>query len=238
MNRTTAIIALPAAAVLVACAPVAAADVTDLFGGENESAFGSGLLWGLTAGGVGLAALAGLAYYLGVGGLRHIDKNNVLEHPLREQLLTLLRQEPGLHLRELASRHDTAVTNTQWHLRKLEMANLVKTQKVQGRRLYYPTEGGVQAKERALQNAALRNPNAVRVLEFLMATPGSNQRSMADALKMNPGTIRWHLRRLETAGLLRAVPDGAQIRYYVTDLPEETLASLSVSPSSVSTEQS
>ncbi|MGB0651690.1 MAG: winged helix-turn-helix transcriptional regulator [Thermoplasmatota archaeon] len=226
MTRPT--LALAAAAFLAVAAPTAAQTETadDLLGDDGGSAFDSGLAWGLTAGGVGLVALAGVAYYLGIGGLRHVDRHNVLEHPLREQLMQCLKVEPGLHLRELANRYETAVTNTQWHLRKLEMAGLVKTQKVQGRRLYYPTEGGVQARERALQNAALRNPNAVKVLEFLMASPGSNQRTMAEALKINPGTIRWHLRRLESSGLLRSMPDGSQIRYFLRDVPEEILAGL------------
>lgn len=216
MKRTIAIITLPVAAVLVASAPVAAADITDLFGDENDSVFGSGLLWGLTAGSVGLAALAGLAYYLGVGGLRHIDKDNVLEHPLREQLLAVLREEPGLHLRELASRHDTAVTNTQWHLRKLEMAGLVRTQKVAGRRLYYPTAGGVSTRQEALQNAATSNSNAAAIYEFIQYAAGCNQRTLADELGMNPGTVRWHLRKLEEASLIRSVPEGSQTKYYST----------------------
>jgi len=181
---------------------------------SSEPDWDQGLVWGLGAGGLGLAAVAGLLYYLGVGGLRHIDKHNVLEHPLRRSLLDAVEGSPGVHLRELASRHDTAVTNTQWHLRKLEMAGLVKTEKVQGRRLYYPTRGGVAAKEEALQNAAVQNPNAQRLLEFIQANPGSNQRRLADSLSMNPGTVRWHLRKMDGAGLVRCIQDGAQTCYF------------------------
>jgi len=173
-----------------------------------------GLIWGLAGGGLGLVVLAGAAYFLGVGGLRHVDRHNVLEHPMRQSLLDVVEDEPGIHLRELASRHDTAVTNTQWHLRKLEMAGLVKTDKVQGRRLYYPTRGGVAAREVALQNAAVQNPNAQRILDFLQSHAGCNQRRLADHLRMNPGTVRWHLRKMESAGLVRGVDEGAQTHYF------------------------
>ncbi len=183
-------------------------------GPDDNVAWDRGLVWGLGAGGVGLAVLAGLAYYLGVGGLRHVDKNNVLEHPMRQSLLDVVESEPGVHLRELAQRHETAVTNTQWHLRKLEMAGLVKTQKVQGRRLYYPTAGGAASKVKAVQNAAMQNPNARRIHDYLQANPGTNQRSLAEALDMNPGTVRWHLRKMESASMVRCVQDGTQSRYF------------------------
>src|SRR5690349_4806665 len=91
--------------------------------------FDTGLVVGLGLTGMGIGALLGVLYYFGVGGLRQIDSKNVLNHPLRQALLQTVQDEPGAHLRELAARHQTAVTNTQWHLRKLEMANLVKTQK-------------------------------------------------------------------------------------------------------------
>lgn len=172
-----------------------------------------GLVWGL-AGGGGVALLAGVAWFLGVGGLRHVDRHNVLEHPMRRSLLEQVEEHPGVHLRELANRHGTAVTNTQWHLRKLEQAGLVKTEKVQGRRLYYPTRGGVAAKDQALKNAAVQNPNAQRILDYLGSNAGTNQRNLADALDMNPGTVRWHLRKMESAGLVTCVQNGAQTCYF------------------------
>lgn len=174
-----------------------------------------GLVWGLSLGGVGLLAVAGIAWFLGVGGLRHIDQDNVLEHPMRRSLLDHVEEQPGVHLRELANRHGTAVTNTQWHLRKLEMAGLIKTEKVQGRRLYYPTRGGVAVKEQALKNAASQNPNAQLILEHIASHAGSNQRAIAEALDMNPGTVRWHLRKMEAASLVRSIQDGAQVCYFV-----------------------
>lgn len=214
--RVALIVALatvPAASALPADAPE---DPTDpLSQGGGSSPFSDGLVWGVGLGGAGLAAALGLLYFLGVGGLRHVDRNNVLEHGMRQELLDTISTRPGIHLRELATQHGTAVTNTQWHLRKLEMAGLVKTQKVQGRRLYYPVQGGAAVKTIALENAALANPNASRVTEFLAANGGCCQRNLAEALGMNPGTVRWHLRKLESAGLVRAIQEGSQTRYFL-----------------------
>lgn len=182
--------------------------------GDGQSIFDNGLVVGLGVAGAGLATLGGVLYYLGVGGMRHIDKDNVLDHPMRQSLLQVVEHEPGVHLRALAHRHGTAVTNTQWHLRKLEMAGLIATRKVEGRRLYYPRSGGVEMRDKAVQNAALQNPNARRIVAFVEANPGINQRSLADGLEMNPGTVRWHLRKLESAALIRAVQEGTQNRYF------------------------
>jgi len=214
----TLLTALLAASALAASADAAPTD--DLLQKENDNGlWDNGLVWGLGLGTVGLAAVAGALYYLGVGGLRHIDKENVLEHPMRQSLLDVVEDEPGVHLRELAARHGTAVTNTQWHLRKLEMAGLIRTQKVQGRRLYYPTAGGVEMKEVAMQNAATQNPNAQRIWDYLEHRSGCNQRTLAESLGMNPGTVRWHLRKMESAGLVRSMQDGTMTRYFLLKRP-------------------
>lgn len=217
----TRLLAVTIALVAVAF-PAQAADINDDIANDlvgKDGFFQDGLALGLTVGGTGLLALLGILYFLGVGGLRHVDADNVLEHPLRASILETVSERPGVHLRELATVHDTAVTNTQWHLRKLEMAGLVRTQKVSGRRLYYPTEGGVETREEALQNAATSNPNASRIYDYLQRHSGCNQRKLAEGLDMNPGTVRWHLRRLQDAGLIRSVPDGVQTRYYTLQRP-------------------
>src|SRR5688572_14891122 len=208
----------------VAFIPSAAALPSDLLGDEGDAMFDDGLVWGVGFGSVGAIAALGALYYFGVGGLRHVDRENVLEHPMRQALLQTVQEHPGVHLRELAGRHSTAVTNTQWHLRKLEMAGLVKTQKVQGRRLYYPVQGGQQARAKALENAALANPNAEALSNFLSAHAGCNQRALVDGLQMNPGTVRWHLRRLEEAGLVRSIQEGAQTRYFLMRASERASA--------------
>lgn len=207
-----AIAAVPAASAL----PAAPEDPGDpLSQGGEPSPFHDGLVWGLSLGGAGLAAVLGTLYFLGVGGLRHVDRNNVLEHSMRQDLLQTIQDRPGIHLRELAAQHNTAVTNTQWHLRKLEQAGLVKTQKAQGRRLYYPAQGGQATKIVALENAALANPNASRVTQYLAAHSGIGPSTLADALDMNPGTVRWHLRKLESAGVVRSLQEGNQTRYFL-----------------------
>lgn len=210
--RVVALMVLAATVPSVAALPDAPADPLSNGG---SSMFHDGLVWGVGLGSAGLAVALGVLYVLGVGGLRHVDRENVLEHPMRRMLLDSIQSRPGIHLRELASSHATAVTNTQWHLRKLEQANLVKTQKVQGRRLYYPVQGGQESRLKAIENAALRNPNAERVSDFLAANAGCNQRALAEALGMNPGTVRWHLRKLESAGLVRVIHEGSQARYFL-----------------------
>lgn len=214
--RVALLIALAAVPMVTALPADAPADPTDpLSQGAGASPFHDGLVWGIGMGGAGLAAGLALLYFLGVGGLRHVDHNNVLEHSMRQDLLSAIQSRPGIHLRELASQHNTAVTNTQWHLRKLELAGLVKTQKIQGRRLYYPVQGGQATKALAIENAALANPNAGRVTQYLAAHGGCGQGALADALDMNPGTVRWHLRKLESAGIVRSLHEGAQTRYFL-----------------------
>ncbi|HET6398083.1 MAG TPA: winged helix-turn-helix transcriptional regulator [Candidatus Thermoplasmatota archaeon] len=217
--RTTLRIAVPTGLTLAFALPAAA--MPSGLGALPQAGL-AGL--GLAGAGAGLASLLGGLSFLSVGGLRHVSKENVLDHPMRRSLLEMVMAEPGIHLRELASRHGTAVTNTQWHLRKLEQAGLVRTQKAQGRRLYYPVQGGVTSRDKAMQNAASRNPNAGQLLDFLANNPGANQKALAEGLQMNPGTVRWHLRRLEQSGMIRSIEEGNMARYFLVSRPARPAA--------------
>lgn len=163
--------------------------------------------------GLGSAALGALAW-LAILGLRHVDRRNVLHHPMRSALLKDIEENPGLHLRQLATRHNTAVTNLQWHLRKLEEAGLVRTQKAAGFRLYHAAGGGIASRDQALRNAATRHPTAEAILRFLEANAGATAEAAAVGLKMNPATARWHLRRLSESHLVRGVATGAEMHYF------------------------
>ena len=165
-------------------------------------------------------ALLGLGWFLGA---KFVNSSNVLENGARRQIFEYIQEHPGVHLRAAASALDLSTTNVLWHLRKLEDANLVTSKKFEGYKVFYPVEGGVETKRRAIASSVLRNENAMHILHYVSTNPSAHQREIARALGVNHGTIRWHLRKLEEAELVRPLKKEHTTQYYVSDLGNEAL---------------
>jgi len=137
------------------------------------------------------------------GGIRHIDRNNVLDHAARRRIYEYLWECGGANLRTLSDALELSSTNATWHLDKLLKAELVSEVQVNGGRMYYPRGAGRVARDVARARAVLSNDNARAVLDAVRSGSSGHQREIARVLGVNHGTVRWHLQRLEEAGLIR-----------------------------------
>ena len=173
-----------------------------------------------------LVAVAATLFFL--GGAKFVNSGNVLENDARRSIFEYIQAHPGVHLRAAATALSLSTTNVLWHLRKLEDANLVTSKKFEGYKVFYPVEGGVETKRRAIASSVLRNENAMGILEYVSANPSAHQREIARALGVNHGTIRWHLRKLEEATLLSPMKREHTTHYYVSELGQEALRGFAV----------
>ena len=190
----------------------------DLLGGPGGFDLSSPLGVGVSA--VALGALVALGWFLGA---KFVNSSNVLENGARKSIFEYIQAHPGVHLRAAATALDLSTTNVLWHLRKLEDANLVTSKKFEGYKVFYPVEGGVETKRRAIASSVLRNDNAHQILAYVSSNPSAHQREIARALGVNHGTIRWHLRKLEDAELIQPLKKEHTTHYTLSDLGQEAL---------------
>jgi predicted transcriptional regulator len=175
---------------------------------------GDGVLAALALGAV---LATGVGALLFVGRTRYASREAVLENDVRGRIYAYLQQRVGANLKQITDELALTTTNAIWHLRKLEDAGLVRSRRFSGFKVFYPAEGGVEARRLSLSMTALANSNAKEVLEYVLANPGTHQREIARALSVNHGTVRWHLKKLRTAELLTEIKRGKTSAYYVTD---------------------
>ncbi|HET6398503.1 MAG TPA: hypothetical protein VFH47_03000, partial [Candidatus Thermoplasmatota archaeon] len=82
-----------------------------------------------SAAGVGVA-LAGMAAFALVG--RYVDPKEALENPQRSMLYGFIRGHPGVHLKKLSDEFGMKTSSILWHIRKLEGAQLVRSDRANG----------------------------------------------------------------------------------------------------------
>ena len=201
-----------------AAAQVPEVDTSPLDGMGFEMNLTTGLVLGI---GLTLAAVAATLFFM--GGARFVNAENVLENDARKQIFEYIQAHPGVHLRAAAQNLNLSTTNVLWHLRKLEAANLVTSKKFEGYKVFYPVEGGVETKRKALAMSVLKNDNAQQILQYVSANPSAHQREIARALGVNHGTVRWHLRKMEEAELLAPVKKEHTTHYYLSELGRQAV---------------
>ncbi|MGH9895254.1 MAG: winged helix-turn-helix transcriptional regulator [bacterium] len=149
---------------------------------------------------------------------RYVDPRIALRNPQRSMLYGFVKGNPGVHLKQLSSEFRMKTSTVLWHVRKLEAADLVRSKKSNGYRVFYPVSGGAEARQLSEAVTALSNDNARRIFESITANPGCQQRHLALNLGINPGTIRWHLKKLKEAALLQEEGQHRLAAYFPTDL--------------------
>jgi DNA-binding transcriptional ArsR family regulator len=157
-----------------------------------------------------VAVLGGLLYYfwptmkgLPLFGLfSRIRDDKVLDHPQRARLMEAIRADPGVHFQELCRRMGLGHGVLEHHVRKLVDAELVVVRRTSGYTCYFP-----KATDRRMMDAApmLRSGGSRAVFRAVAAQPGTSSRDLAVHLGLAPSTVSYHLKRLETAGLV--LPD-------------------------------
>lgn len=183
------------------------------FGGG--AAFGALALMGLGAAAVGFALFQ--------GGARFVTPAEVLQNGVRQQMFAYLKRTVGANLKQLTDDLRLTTTNAIWHLRKLEEAGLIHSRRFNGYKVFYPAEGGIEARRISLGRTALQNENAQEVFEHVVAHPGTHQREIARALGVNHGTVRWHLKKLLSAELITETRQGKAASYVPTTIGLQAL---------------
>jgi DNA-binding transcriptional ArsR family regulator len=133
-----------------------------------------------------------------------IADDEVLRNPNRARILDLVRAQPGVHFQDLVRQAGVGRGTLEHHLRKLEAAGLVTIKRSKGYACCFP-KGVV---DRRLMEAApvLRSEGGRAVLREVARRPGASSRDLAGQLGFAPSTVSYHLKRLESAGLVAPDP--------------------------------
>ena len=175
-----------------------------------------------------IAAIATIAAFFTLGGIKYVTPENVLDTEVRKSLYQYIEEYPGSHLREIARELDLKPSNAAWHLRKLEQTNLVRSREIGGKKVYYLVDGGIEARKEAIAEAILKNKNAREIMLYLAENPGKHLLEIAHALELNHHTVKWHIKKMFEAELIDGdTSNSAYPVYYPTDLGFEAAKNFS-----------
>lgn len=181
--------------------------------------------------GAGFASIgAAVLYYLWpavkglAGGLfsRVHDPEEMLQHPVRRSMHEAIQAHPGIHIRKLRDILETGRGATDHHLRKLESVGLVSRVQQEGYTCLF-VKG--MTDHRIMQAApVLKARGAQFLLEAVMKTPGATGADVTRATGLSAGTVNYHMKRLEQAGLLDVKREGGKVLMWPTAVAQSVAA--------------
>lgn len=149
-----------------------------------------------------------------------LRKEDILENPLRDDILDVVDREPGISASELGRRLSCGWGTLVYHLTVLERMQLLSSAR-EGRHKRFFVQGRINYSDKGAVGL-LANPAARTLLLAIQEHPGVIQKELARMLGLTSGTISWHVERLSSAGLVVKEEDGRAVRYY----PAQKLAEL------------
>lgn len=153
-----------------------------------------------------------------------IRRPEALDHPVRQAMVDLVRDEPGIHRQEIVRRLDLGKGAARHHLKKLVELDLLSRHDSQGYACYFPA-GAIDRRVMAAA-PALRSGSARRVLEAIVGEPGLSNGEVAARTGLSPSTVSHHLARLQEADLVRAGGDGRALALAPTEVAERAVDEL------------
>lgn len=138
------------------------------------------------------------------------SEHALLDLEMRRRLVAVVRQYPGLHIREAARQLNTSMALVEYHVGLLAESDLLRVEKDDRyARLYATGPRAPDQGEKALL-AVLRERLPLRITLFLLDRGEPIKHGeMAQALELGKSKLSFHLRKLEAAGVVRKTTEGA-----------------------------
>lgn len=195
----------PDAMPVTAFAAVTSAGAAGSAGAGGWAGFQALKKWGWLGSGIG-----------GVAGFSRINDDELLEHPLRGDIFTTIKDHPGIHASKLARELDVGWGTITHHLDKLQRAKLVTTRRVNNQKCFFENGGTVSRQDMAIASA-LKGDTASSIAMFVQHHPMTSQKAMAEDLGISPALASFHVKKLTNLGVLEKVRHGKETLLTTSD---------------------
>lgn len=123
------------------------------------------------------------------------------DSPLRQQILAIVKAQPGIPIGELMSRLGIGWGTVYHHISKLTRAGLIRTHASGRRRLVFPSPFAVEPQD-APAYAIVHGATAQRVARAIVEKPGRSITDLCAELNESARVVYYHVKRLLDAGLV------------------------------------
>ncbi|TFH29062.1 MAG: winged helix-turn-helix transcriptional regulator, partial [Promethearchaeota archaeon] len=145
-------------------------------------------------------------------GPHRLSMEEVLENNFRNTILNFIIDQPGIHYSELLRLVDTSSSNLAWHLDILENYKIILKKRVGRFLIFYPYLDKNPFAE--FDPTIIKSKTTLDIFQIIGDNPGIIQVRIAKRMDLNRKTIKYHLDKLQTAGLIEIKKIGRKAQVY------------------------
>jgi DNA-binding transcriptional ArsR family regulator len=138
-----------------------------------------------------------------------------LELANRKRIFEAVRQNPGVHFRELQRLTNMTIGVLSYHLVYLADHQLLMVEKQESFTRYFPGEQMGRQKKQML--GALRQEIPRGIILFLLMNPGATHGEVLQNFTISAGTLSYHIKKLVGRGLIKVEKVGRESRMTVLE---------------------
>lgn len=151
-------------------------------------------------------------------GFSRLARDELLNQETRRATMDYIQSHPAASITDIMEGLDIAWGTAVYHLRRLERARLIVSEREGMNRRYWDID--CPAARQRKETQVLRVDAAQKIARLLHDEPGLSQADVRERLGISAGAISQHLRRLQSAGYVAVTP-GRRRRYEPTDALEQ-----------------
>lgn len=156
-------------------------------------------------------------------------RTDLLRHPIRRGIVDAVGESPGIHYSALMRQVGHGNHVVRHHVDRLLSANLLVERQGSRFSCYFPP--GLADRRVLDVLPVLKGGQADALLRAVVAQPGQSGGELATVLGLSAGTVSYHAKRLQEAGLVRMRADGRTRRLDPSELARPALSALARLPS-------
>ena len=131
----------------------------------------------------------------------------------RDAIYNFIAENSGCQESQIVSSLGFSRGSVTHHLHKWEQTNRIISTQYHGTPRYYPKNS--KSLSQAKLAAALSRTRPAEIYRLISENPNITQRELAKLSGLSEQTVRWHLKRLETDGIIQCKVDGKIKRYRI-----------------------
>jgi predicted transcriptional regulator len=134
-----------------------------------------------------------------------IRREALLDNFKRGQIYRLIVEHPGVHYNRILDELEMNNGTAAFHLKKLEMDDLIISRNDGFRKRFYPSN----------QSVPNTPTNYEQIVAAIRLHPGITQKEIVKELGIPPSTVNMYIQKMETAGMLETRAAGKTVLCYI-----------------------
>ena len=136
---------------------------------------------------------------------------DVLDNKIRNRIISIVMEDPGVHYSELERQVDTSSSNLAWHLDIVETYHIINKRRVGRYLIFYPYIEKNPFAE--LDISIVKSKTTLEIFQIIADHPGIFQNQISKRMDINRKTVKYHLDKLITAKLITQKKGGTKMSY-------------------------